>query len=350
MLGTWRARTAGICVMAGVVLLALAALGPSAKAAANPLSGWTQQGGDANWQVQPSGNSVYVVAPNPDFDNTNGPASFFVSPANVSGTFNVTISANTESVGEESDYIGFALGYTAPLDGAECSNANKCATSFGLFDWKKETEKENGEALDPSAGGQEGFSLMRVAGVRDLQNNNTPDHPACFWTHEDVDNFCDLLTDFGADKGYDFGVSYTFQVTYIPSKLKIVLKGTGGNPDKTIWDIGPPGGTSFPAGRFAFYNYSQPNVEYSFDDGTAPATTTTTSVTPTTVAGNTTTTASAGGATTTIVGPVTKSSIVRTGPNSVVTMAELFGGVGLLMIGALLTAVRGRRPDGTHFA
>jgi hypothetical protein len=191
---------------------------------------------------------------------------------------------------------------------------------------------------------------MRVQGARDLQNNNTLDRPACFWTHQDVDNFCDVIgTQFGATQGYEFGVSYTFEVTYSPNIMRIILLGTGGNADRIIFSVGPPGGTTFNAGRFAFYNYSQPEVEYAFDDGTVqtPPTTTTT----TTLATTTTTTVAGGGATTTppTVGPVTRSNIVRTGPSSYLTVVELVGGALLLALGAVLTATRGKRPQGSYY-
>lgn len=351
MLGRPRARIAGICVIAGVTLLVLAALGPSASAA-NPLTGWTRQGGSANWQVQPDGDSVYVVQPNPNSDNANGPISFFVSPADVfNKTFRISISANQEA--EEGDYIGFALGYQAPLGtGApsQCTNAAPCNTNFYLFDWKEQTEIVSGAPEPAANGGQEGFSLMKVAGARDLQNNNTLDRPDCFWTHEDVDNFCDVLdTQYGSNQGYSYGVTYTFEVVYRPNQLKISFvnaQGTAVSP--AVFDIAPTPGTQFQTGRLAFYNYSQPNVEYFFDDGTTPATTTTTT---TTVVTNTTATTAAPSGTTTppTVGPVTRSSLVRTGPGTVVTALQLSGGIVLLVIGAALTASRGRRPDGRFY-
>jgi hypothetical protein len=337
-------------VIAGVVLLGLSVFGPSASAANNPLSGWTEQGGDANWAVQSGGDTVYVVAPNPDFPTANGPASFFVSPFNAGGTFKVNITPNTEP---DDDYIGFAVGYTAPVNNEVCSNDDTCDTGFILFDWKKATEVEGGDPLPAEEGGQEGFSLMKVAGARDLQNNNTAQHPNCFWTHEDVANFCDVLgTDYGFGKGYSFGVTYSFQVTATTTQLKIVLLGTGGNANRTIFDVAPPGGTTFSAGRLAFYNYSQPNVEYGFDNGTVQATTTTTGAVPTTTAVTPTTTAGGGTATTSspTVGPPLRSTLERTGPNSLATAVELFGGVALVLGGALMAAARGRRPDGAYYA
>jgi hypothetical protein len=334
--------------MAGAVLVGLSVFGPAATAANNPLSGWEQQGGDANWAVQPGGDTVYVVAPDPDFPHSNGPASFFVSPFNAGGTFKINITPNTEG---DDDYVGFAVGYTAPINDEPCTNDDTCDTGFILFDWKKATEVEGGEALPVEEGGQEGFSLMKVNGARDLQNNNTPDHPACFWTHENVDGFCDVLdTDYGFGKGYSFGVTYTFQVTATPTQLKIVLLGTGGNANQTIFDVAPPGGTQFTAGRVAFYNYSQPEVEYGFDSGTVQATTTTTAITTTTTQVTPTTAGSTGTTTRPTVGPATRSSLVRTGPNDLVTTLELLGGVALIGLGALMAAARGRRPEGRYYA
>ncbi len=336
--------------MAGVALLGLAVFGPTVSAADNPLSGWTRQGGTpATWQPQGNGTDVYVVAPNPDFDNANGAVSFFVSPFAIGNSvFRITMTADPKV--EESDYIGFALGYQAPVNNEACTNATKCNTGFYLFDWKQQTEREGGDSLPASQGGQEGWSFMQVQGVRDLSNNNTLSHPDCFWTHQDVDNFCDVLkTDFGFNKGYQFDVSYTFEVTFKPNQIKIVLLGTGTNPtDQVFVDIAPPGGTQFPAGRIAFYNYSQPNVNYSFDDGTIQSTTTTSTTTPTTIVTQTT---AAPAATTAAprpsVGPVRRSTLVRTG---LATTLEMVGGVTLLAIGALLTATRGRRPDGQFYA
>jgi thrombospondin-like protein len=342
MSGNLRGRAAGVLVIAGVVLLGLAALGPSVSAANAALSGWTPQGGAAGWQVQPAGDSVYVVAPNPDFPHSNGSPSFFVSPFNAASTFYVHIRPNNEA---DDDYVGFALGYTKPLNDSACQSAASCDTGFYLFDWKKAQELEGGTA---TADGHEGFSLMHVQGQHDMRNNNTPDHINCFWTHQDVANACDVLgTDFGAGKGYAFGTTYTFQVTYTASQLKVVLLANGANPDRTIFDVAPPGGTTFPAGRVAFYNYSQPEVEYGFDLTNAPNPTTTTT---TTAAVTSTTARSTGTTTAPTVGPAVSSSIVRTGPNSLATTIELTAGLLLLLAGAGMTAARGKRPEGRFYA
>ncbi len=333
-----RSRAAVICVLAGIALLGLAAFGPAATAVNNPLAGWTLQGGAAAWQVKPAGNSVYVNAPASDFPHSNGSPSMFVSPANVGGTFNVSITPNTEA---DDDYVGFALGYAAPINDASCQTTTSCATDFYLFDWKKAQEMEGGAA---TTDGHEGFSLMRVQSQHDMSNNNTPDHINCFWTHQTVAGACAVLgTDYGTGKGYAFGITYTFRVTYTASQIKIVLLGTGGNPDTTIFDVVP--GSAFQTGRLAFYNYSQPNVEYAFDDGTI----TTTTTTSTTLA-TTSTTAATSTTTKPTVGPAVSSSIVRTGPNSLATTVELTLGVLLVLAGAAMTAARGKRPDGRFYA
>ena len=120
------------------------------------------------------------------------------------------------------------------------------------------------------------------------------------------------------------------------------------NANQTIFDQAPPGGTQFGAGRVAFYNYSQPNVEYGFDDGTVPNTTTTTAAptTPsTTIAGVTSTTQ-----TNVTVGQATKSTLVRTGQSSLATTLELVAGALLIALGAGMSATRGKRPEGRFYA
>ena len=344
MAGKGRRRAAAMCVMAGVGLLGLAAFGPSADAAPVALSGWTVQGGAANWQVQPAGNVVKVVPPAQDFPHSNGSPSMFVSPANVGGTFKINIEPLDEA---DDDYVGFALGYRAPIDDASCQSTNSCSTDFFLVDWKRAQEQENGAA---TTDGHEGFSLMRVLSKHDMKNNNTPDHINCFWTHQTVQDACVVMdTDYGAGKGYAFGVTYTFQVTYTPNLLKVVLLGSGGNPDTEIFNVATTGNQQFQTGRLAFYNYSQPNVEYALDDGTTPPSTTSSSTTAPT---STSTTAAAAVSTTTraTVGPAVSSTIVRTGQSATATTVELLAGFSLLVVGAVMSAARGRRAEGTHFA
>jgi len=338
MLGRWRHRVGGLCVLAGIALVGVGAFGPSVQAANLTLSGWTPQGGAADWQVQPSGDTVKVNAPNPDNPQRNGSPSFFVSPFNAAGTFKVNITPDTEA---DNDYVGFALGYTKPINDSSCQSAATCDTGFYLFDWKRSQEQENGT---DTTDGHEGFSLMHVQGQHDLKNNDTTAHIACFWTHQNAANACDVLgTSYDLGKGYAVGISYTFQVTYSASQLKIVLLGSGGNPDTTIFEVAPASGT-FPAGRVAFYNYSQPNVTYGFDAGTTPATTTTT------LASTSTTAAVAPSTTKATVGPAVGASIVRTGPNNRTTTIELATGFLLLVAGALMTGARGHRPDGRYYA
>lgn len=333
-----RGRAAGMCVVAGVVLVGLGAFGPSANAANLALTGWTPQGGAAAWAVQPAGDTVEVNPPTPDSPHTNGSPSFFVSPFVAGGTFTVNLRPTTEA---DDDYIGFAVGYTKPLNDANCQGAASCDTGFYLFDWKQAQETESGTA---TTDGHEGFSLMHVQGQHDMRNNDTTQHIACFWTHQNTANACDVLgTSFGAGKGYQQGVTYSFEITYTTTQLKIVLLGSGGAANTTIFDVAPPTNTTFPAGRFAFYNYSQPNAEYGFVDPSSPTSSSTSSSTTATTAATATTTRAT-------VGPAVSNSIVRTGPESLVTTIEVVGGLLLILAGAAMTATRGRRPDGRYYA
>ena len=338
MLRRLRGRVAGICVIAGVALVGLGAFGPSARANV-ALSGWTAQGGAAAWAVQGSGDSVKVNAPNPDSPQTNGSPSFFVSPFSAGGTFYVNLTPNLEA---DDDYIGFAVGYTKPINDATCQSAATCDTGFYLFDWKRAQEME-GTPPAATTDGHEGFSLMHVQGQHDLRNNNTAAHIDCFWTHQTTAGACDVLgTSFGSGKGYQFGTTYTFQVTYTTTQIKIVLLGTGGNADTTIFDVAAAQGSPFPAGRLGFYNYSQPEVTYGVDTAAPTSSSTTSSSTSTTAAPGASTTRAT-------VGPAVSNSIVRTGPDSGVTTMEIASGLALILTGALMTAARGRRPEGRFY-
>jgi hypothetical protein len=375
----------------GVVLIGVASLSPSVKAAATDcpsngqsLVGWSKEGyqgtGSPIWQTFDTvdGRCAAVQVPPNDEVHTNGSPGFLVSPTNYfgpqTGEFEITLQAYPEPAGDN-DYIGFAMGYTDPIDkDAACANPDTgCNTDFVLFDWKKSQEYEGGQQTEQ---GFQGWSLMRVHGPKDLKNNDTSSHQPCFWTHEDVDGFCDVLaTKFGpptaeGGMGYEDNIPYTFHVTYGADNIKIVLLGTAGNPNQTIFDVdAPQAGPQFAPGAVAFYNYSQPNVFYSFNDlQGAPATTTTTtdpnstsssssSTTSTTAVSTTSTTsgstATTAGTTPTTarpgVGPATQSTLQRTGIDSRTTTIELFGGVLFLALGAMLSAARGKRPEGVHF-
>lgn len=318
MKGLSRARVGALCAVAGVLLVGLAIQGPPAQAATNSLSSWTKQGatGAGTWTLAGDGNSVTGTS--------NGAPTFFVSPfLKETAAFEVDI---TPAASTENDWVGVVLGYTAPVSDTTCNSAN-CDNNFLLVDWKQETESS----------GQAGFTLERVNGSFDIRSNS--ESLPCFGLHGNAPT-CQTLADGRADNfGWQEGAKNTLRITYGPGSIKVENVGTLATT--TVLEATGV----FPSGRIGLYNYSQGPTLFAvrdLADPTAPTTTTTS----TTVASTTSTTT---GPTTT--GPVTtlKATIVRTGPNDAAPY-ELAAGAGLIVLGALLTAARGKRPEGAFYS
>jgi hypothetical protein len=318
MKGLSRARIGALSAAVGVLLVGLSVTGPSASAATNSLSSWTKQGtaGAGTWTVAGDGNSVTGTS--------NGAPTFFVSPfLKESATFEVDI---TPSDSAENDWVGLVLGYTSPTTAGEnttCASSD-CPNNYLLVDWKQTTE----------ASGQAGFTLMRVNGNFNIRDN-TESLP-CFGTHAGTG--CTILDDGRADNfGWNEGAKNTLRVTYGPGSVKIENVGTLATT--TVLEAT---GT-FPTGRIGLYNYSQAATDFvvrDLADPNAPTTTTTsTSTTSTTVAPTSTTQ----GSVTTLA-----TRIVRTGPNDNAGLELALGAV-LIVVGALMTAARGKRPEGAYF-
>jgi len=215
-----------------------------ALAQANPidLNSWNQEGNpsNGNWAVSSDGNSVS--------QSINGNPTFFVSPDDlINNTFNGSFGVQTSA---DDDYIGFVFGYQSPLS-ANSDSVNDY--NFLLFDWKQQTQPFGVETA------QEGFSL-------NLVNGNISNFLPGFWGHNDSPEFNVLATDYGATRGWADNTVYDFTLLYQDNRIKIDIEGGTGDfaNGQTIFDITPGdvGLTSFQAGKFGFYNYSQQNVLY----------------------------------------------------------------------------------------
>lgn len=316
MKGLSRARLGALSAAVGVLLVGLGMTGPSAQAATNSLSNWTKQGapGAGTWTLAGDGNSVTQTI--------NGAPTFFVSPfLKDSATFEVDITPANSS---DNDYVGVVLGYTSPNGDATCASQN-CQNSYILLDWKQEDELSE----------EAGFSLIRVNGSFDVRDPNG--QIPCFWDHTDSAT-CDVLdTELGDSLGWTEGAVNTLRITYGPGNVKV--ERVGNLATTTIFDVAGV----FPTGRIGLYNYSQANVLYAvrdLADPTAPTTTTTS----TTIAPTSTTAAPA-----TTTSTALRAQIVRTGPNDDAGL-ELAAGAALIVLGAVLTAARGKRPLGRHFS
>ncbi|MBA2608865.1 MAG: hypothetical protein H0U92_08010 [Actinobacteria bacterium] len=333
---TFRSRVGVLCVSVGLLLVGLAVFGPTASAAVESLAGWTQQGSASggSWQVAGNGSSVTQTQ--------SGSPTYFVGPKTMNaGSFVVDITPN----GADDDYIGVLVGYLQPSNEPNCGTAD-CINNFVLIDWKRTTE---------AGGANEGMSLMRVNGNFNVRSTNTADQLPCFWKHVDDPAGCTVIkTDFGAGKGWAPDMVNRLRVTYSSSRVKVEKINPSTSAASVVFD--EPG--SFPiGGRFGFYNYAQATTTYSIadvaiTDPAQPATTTSTTAT------RPTTTIRVGGAPTTAAPTSTavrsatrlRTTIVRTGNDSQATTIQLLAGAALVALGALLTAARGRRPEGRFFS
>ncbi len=158
----------------------------------------------------------------------NDVPTFFVSP----DTFrNVSIKGSFFVDGSDDDYIGFVFGYLRPDSAEEYFD-------FYLMDWKGRTQ----------AGAPEGFTLSKVEGIVDVPSGTNTSHP--YWDHMDTTQTV-LGTNYG-DNGWTRNVVYNFELIYESNRVRITIDST------LIFDISD----EFRPGRFGFYNYSQPGVNY----------------------------------------------------------------------------------------
>ena len=131
----------------------------------------------------------------------------------------------------DDDYIGFVFGYLRP-DGPEEY------FDFYLLDWKGVSQ----------AGADEGFTLTKVQGIVDVGSGTNTVHP--YWDHEDTTQT--ILGTYYGDYGWARGPVYDFELIYESNRVQITIDTT------KIFDIEG----EFRPGRFGFYNYSQPGVNY----------------------------------------------------------------------------------------
>jgi len=195
----------------------------SFSALADPidLSGWSavviyNDGTSAHsspiWTVGSGGNSVT--------QSVNGdPSAFLSDQAWANTVFNGNFKVNTTG---DDDYIGFVFGYSDSED-------------YYLFDWK-----QHNQYWKPGGQGHEGFTLSHITG----SDINLWDHSG-----NDINVIAD---DYSQTNGWEDNTSYQFTLSYTENNINIAVDGN------TIFDIDG----SFSAGKFGFYNYSQPNVSY----------------------------------------------------------------------------------------
>lgn len=221
-------------------LVALPALG---SAASLDLTGFTKfGGGSGNWNVAVDNLSVTQTT------NTSTPTAFVGGTDFIDSSFEGQFEVNS---GGDDDFIGFVFGF-----GADDS------APFFMFDWKQRDQSASND----------GFTLAYVTGGLGV---------IPFGAHQvDTAGYDVLATDVDigtADPlGWAVGTIYDFKLTY--QSNRILIEVGGGAPLtaglQTIFDITPAdvaGVSSFDAGRFGFFNYSQDDVTYAgFTETAAP--------------------------------------------------------------------------------
>ena len=179
-----------------------------------------QPGGE--WTVQSGGDTV--------FQSINGDPTLFMSPGSIgnisglSGTFKETSS--------DDDFVGFVFGF-------------QDTGSFYLFDWKQGNQSAYG------ANASQGITLKRIDSVPTTQSD--------LWSTASVSGITTQLYHNSAI-GRSQNVEYTFNLDRDISTGEIsiaLLNGTTTLDSFTVTD------STYLAGQFGFYNYSEDSVTYS---------------------------------------------------------------------------------------
>ncbi len=188
-----------------------------ASAAPVDLTGWTAEGNNHNWVVQPGNDSV--------LQTINGDPTVFYGTTNAIGNkLSGTIRVNTTS---DDDFIGFVLGFTP-------GDLFAATTDYLLVDWKQGNQ----------GAGARGLSISHVTG-------GIGTVPGDAWGHTGSVQELQRGATLG-DVGWADFTTYTFDLYYYASNVQVWVNG--------LKEIDISG--SFANGRFGFYNYSQQQVLY----------------------------------------------------------------------------------------
>ena len=186
---------------------------------------------DGNWEVNSAGTIVV--------QKVNGKPTFFVAPDDADG-YRITTTFNTPR--EDDDFFGVALG--VPTD------PTAMGSEYLLVDWRK-----NGQEIDwlddtGPVDGVPGLAVSKVTGVPTLNE---------LWGHVDSPanpNGGVVEIARGANLGtvgWSSDVSYDFVIEYTTTSLEVWVDG--------VLQISLDG--NFPAGKFALYDFSQPEMSFS---------------------------------------------------------------------------------------
>jgi len=225
-----------LTILLATTLLALPALAQDDI----DLSSWTAltldlPGGQSAGDWVLSGDNTSVT------QTINADPSFFLNNQDdVSYTMNGTWQVNTTG---DDDLMGFAFAYQDP---GHCY----------IMDWKQNAQNAGGYGFR-----DEGFVIRKMHG--DPAAMEIDD----YWAHEeDQENYTILATSFGSGLGWDEDTEYGFTLDFEPGQFTVTVR----EGDTVLWDVTVTD-SEYTSGQFAFYNYSQSDVQYSgFTQNLAP--------------------------------------------------------------------------------
>lgn len=175
--------------------------------------------GDANWALQPGNTAV--------LQTINSDASIFLSDFDAAGQA-IQGKWRCETTNDD-DFMGFVFGY-------------QDRGQFYLFDWKKASQTHVGFA-------EVGMTLkvVNVPGGADPKDTD-------LWPSAGSANVAILEHN---TIPWVTNVTYDFTLVYTSGNIQITVEQNGNVLES--WNVSD---TTFPAGKFGFYNYSQNAVRY----------------------------------------------------------------------------------------
>jgi hypothetical protein len=228
----------GVATLAAVMVLTGVGFAKHAQADAIDLSSWTALTLDFPGG-QPPGNWVLEAGNTAVTQTVNADPSFYLNNLNqTSYTMQGTWQVNTSS---DDDYMGFVFGY-------------QNSSNFYLFDWKQLAQNAYG------ATGNQGMTIKKYEGAT---GNGLVDLSLQeFWeNNSDVGDMTILAQNHGVGTGWVNFRLYEFILEFnvVPGQFRIEVVDTV--TTDTLWDV-TVNDSTFTAGQFGFYNFSQQTVRY----------------------------------------------------------------------------------------
>jgi len=202
------------------------------------MSDWVAEGG--NWTVHDAGNTVRQTSNSPPTVYHSGQNDLF---SRYSGSFRVNTSG-------DDDFIGFVIGYTAgdidyPNDGLQANSD----IDYLLIDWKQ--ANQTNATL--------GMAISRVTGdIYEIGDSGEVTVQADAWKHDGVVEEIKRADTLGNMGWVDYQ-TYGFTLEYLPSVVRLHI----GDIAALEVTPGEVGLTSFQAGSFGLYGFSQTGLEVS---------------------------------------------------------------------------------------